>query len=316
MNKNQEFILSTPVLLIGFNRPDTINEVFNRIRDAIPQKLYVAVDGARENREGEKELVEQVKQIVKKVDWPCQTHYHFNDVNKGAEVTVSSAIFWVFEKEEFAIILEDDIVAPLSFFKFMQEMLVKYKDDKRIGIVSGNNFTPIDLGNDDDYFFAKYGHSCGWGTWRRTWEKFDLNIEVKSEHLKKEFLKKITNIKAEANFYKKNFYAMKKRGIGNNTWDVVANYISRVNNYVNIVPRVNLTSNIGIYGLHARGASEYHYREFDENFEVKKHPSKVECNNEYDKYHFIEHIYKNRRPLYQRIVNKVSRTFISKNYFK
>jgi hypothetical protein len=316
MTNHLENKITVPVLLVGFNRPDTTQQVFNRIRNAKPEKLYVAIDGPRKDKDGEQQLVEQVKEIVKKVDWPCQTHYRFSDVNKGAEVTVSSAISWVFEKEEFAIILEDDIVAPISFFIFMQEMLVRYKDDERIGIVSGNNFTPIDLGNDEDYFFAKYGHSWGWGTWRRTWKKFDLNIEVKDEHLQDDFLKTISNSKAEALVYKKRFTAMKNRGPGKTTWDFVANYIARVNNFVNIVPRVNLTSNIGIYGLHARGVSDYHFREFDENFQVKKHPSKVECNIEYDKHHFIEHYLKKRRSLYQRIVNKISRILTSKNYFK
>jgi len=307
--------ITVPVLLVGFNRPDTIQVVFNHIREAMPEKLYVAIDGPRRDKEGEQNLVEQVKEIVKKADWQCQTYYRFNDENKGAEVTVSSAISWVFEKEEYAIIMEDDIVAPVSFFRFMQEMLHRYKDDERIGIVSGNNSTPMDLGNDDDYFFAKYGHSWGWGTWRRTWEKFDLNIEVKDEHLQKEFLRKISNSKAEAKFYKKRYSNMKKRGAGNSTWDFAANYIARVNNFVNIVPRVNLTSNIGIYGLHARGVSKHHYREFDENFEVKNHPSKVECNVEYDKYHFIEHIYKNKHNLYHRVINKVYRMLFSRNYY-
>lgn len=304
--------ITTPVLLIAFNRPDTTQVVFDHIRNVKPSKLYVALDGPRKNKEGEEELCNKVKQIVKNVDWPCEVNYRFNDENKGAEVTVSSAISWVFEKEEYAIILEDDIVAPKSFFIFLQEMLVKYKNEQKIGLVSGNNTTPMDLGNEDDYFFAKYGHSWGWGTWKRVWDKFDLNIEVKEEHLKNEFLWKISNSKAELKFYKKRFLNLKNKGPGNSTWDYVGNYIFRINNYLNIVPRVNLTSNIGVFGLHAKGETDLHFRSYDENFVVKNHPNKIEFNTEYDKFHFNEMYNKKRRSLYQRIVNKISRILASK----
>ena len=38
---------------------------------------------------------------------------------------------WVFEKEEQAIILEDDCIPNLDFFRYCDEMLEKYKDDER-----------------------------------------------------------------------------------------------------------------------------------------------------------------------------------------
>ena len=117
--------ITVPILLIAFNRPDTSEIVFQKIREARPEKLYVALDGARSHKIGEDKLVEKVRQIVSNVDWPCETHYKINEENKGAEITVSSAISWIFETEEYAIILEDDIVAPLSFFKFAEEMLIK-----------------------------------------------------------------------------------------------------------------------------------------------------------------------------------------------
>lgn len=308
--KIEDFKLTIPVLLIGFNRPDTTKEVFRRIKLAKPQKLYISVDGARNNKPGEFELVGQVKQIVKNVDWPCETHYLFNEVNLGAEVTVSSAISWVFDSEEFVIVLEDDIVAPISFFKFMQEMLLKYKDDERLGTVTGNNFTPIDLDNDDDYFFAKYGHSWGWGTWKRAWKNFDLNLVVPEAHLTPTFLKKITNSKAEQKYYLKRFKSINDNGPGKSTWDIVGLYYFRTNNKLSVIPRVNLTSNIGVYGLHANGETDHHFRSFDDSFEVNNHPKEVKCFTRYDVHHFKTFI-KPDKPLLKRVVNKIRSLFIS-----
>jgi len=298
--------ISVPVLLVAFNRPDTTKIVFQKIKEARPEKLYVAVDGPRPYKMGENNLVEEVKAIVNHVDWPCETHYKYNETNKGAEVTVSSAIKWVFESEEYAIILEDDIVAPLAFFRFAEEMLIRYKDDERIATVTGSNFTPIPLPDDADYFFAKYGHSWGWATWRRAWKDYDLNVVIPNEHLKKSFLKTVCQSKAELNYYQKIFKAMHDRGPGNSSWDYVALYYHRVNDKLSIIPRVNLTSNIGVFGLHAKGQTEHHFRPVDESFVVKKHPVRVICFTDFDKHHFKTYINK-KSPLILRAIRKIKR---------
>ncbi len=302
----EQFVLEAPVLMVAFNRPDTTQNVFQKIREARPQKLYVAVDGPRSNKEGEEQLVEEVKEIVKAVDWPCQTQYRFNETNKGAEVTVSSAISWVLENEEYVIIIEDDIIAPLSFFKFAQEMLKKYKHEERIATVTGSNFTPIPVSGNIDYFFAKYGHSWGWATWKRAWEGFDLNVEIPEKHLSLSFLKTITTSKTEAKYYKKLFSRLQKNGAGDNTWDYIGLYRHRINDSLSIIPRVNLTSNIGIYGLHARGKTEHHFRAVDEEFKVQNHPDRIECFENYDKHHFKTYINK-KKLLHKRIANRLFR---------
>lgn len=92
--------IRVPVLIIAFNRPEITKQTFKYICAAKPQNLYIAVDGARAAKDGENILVNQVKEILQNIDWPCETHYKFNDSNLGAEITVSSAISWVFETEE------------------------------------------------------------------------------------------------------------------------------------------------------------------------------------------------------------------------
>lgn len=297
--------ITTPILLIAFNRPDTTSVVFEYIKRAKPTKLYIALDGARANKPYEDIVCNAVKDIVERVDWDCEVHYKINDSNKGAEITVSQAIRWVFEREEYAIILEDDIVAPLSFFKFAQEMLVKYKDDENIASITSNNFTPMPTPNGDDYFFAKYGHSWGWATWRRVFSDFDLDMKVNQEHCNLSYLQTITNSIEEAKYYQKIFFNIIKKGVGNSTWDNIGLYKHRINQSLSIIPSVNLSSNIGVVGLHARGQVDTHYRTFDEGFVVKQHPEKVVCYDDYDKYHFIKHIYK-KKYFYKRVLKKIN----------
>jgi len=289
----KNIIITKPVLLIAFNRPDTTKKVFQKIREAKPEKLYIAVDGARLVKNGESKLVEQVKEITKNVDWKCETHYKFNESNLGAEVTVSNAITWVLEKEEYVIILEDDIIAPFSFFQFAQEMLEKYKHHENIYMISSCNQTPMEIQNNEDYLFSKYGHTWGWATWKRAWERFDLYINDFDKYLDSDILNALTDTKAEKKYWYNLLKRMKYQGSGNNNWDYCWLYIQFKEQALSIVPKNHISSNIGIYGLHARGQTTSHYRPYDEHYIVKKHPIKVIRNIEYDKYHFNNHINKN-----------------------
>lgn len=47
--------LKTPILFLVFNRLDTTKKVFAEIRKAKPEKLFIASDGPRENKKGERE---------------------------------------------------------------------------------------------------------------------------------------------------------------------------------------------------------------------------------------------------------------------
>ena len=60
----------TPVLLLAFNRPDTTRLVLEEIRKINPKKLFVSVDGARNEEELKK--VNEVRKIVSSVDWDCK----------------------------------------------------------------------------------------------------------------------------------------------------------------------------------------------------------------------------------------------------
>lgn len=50
-----------------------------------------------------------------------------------------------FDHTEQLIVLEDDCVPHRDFFPYMAEMLERYKDDTRIGLISGFNHFGLEL---------------------------------------------------------------------------------------------------------------------------------------------------------------------------
>jgi len=240
--------LTTPVLFLIFNRPDTTQKVFNAIRQAKPKQLFVAADGPRPDREGEKEKCQRARQIATSVDWDCEAKTLFRDKNLGCKIAVSSAIDWFFENVEEGIILEDDCLPEQSFFQFCEKMLVRYRNDTRIMMVSGTNYLFNKIKISESYFFSKYYAIWGWATWRRAWMKYDIKMNSWPEFRNNKQLTWIFNDKEIIEYYTNMFQAVYSKRI--NTWDIQWVYSCIFNNGLSIVPGKNLIANIGVTGTH------------------------------------------------------------------
>lgn len=275
---------NTPILFLVFNRPDTTQVVFNRIREVQPARLYIAADAPREGRDDEKLRCEEVKGIVAKVDWSCEVRHLYRDKNLGCKIAISSAISWFFEQEEQGIILEDDCLPDLSFFPFCEELLERYKDDQRIGHIGGNCFLPGIVKNGWSYDFCNITHIWGWATWRRVWKSMDVNFpfwEKYPERRKSLFCNKWEEI------YFNSFIpdALYHRH-GLNPWGVFYYYMLRTQHQLSIYPSVNLVTNIGLGDPNATHTTKNAHKLFVPSTPIHfplKHPEYIMCNREIDR---------------------------------
>jgi len=268
--------LKTPVLFLVFNRLDTTKQVFEAIRQAKPPRLYIAADGPRESKQGEAEKVKAVRDYVMScINWNCEVKTLFREENLGCKYAVSSAIDWFFENEEMGIILEDDCLPSQSFFWFCEELLEKYKNDLRIGQVSGFNYGYNNKNIKYDYFFSKYPQIWGWASWAERWERYSLELEDFDEikdlnqfsilFNQKELLKRISV-----------FENVKNNKI--DTWDYQWSYVLYKNSQFTIIPKYNCIINIGFgkNATHTSGTNLYSHINLQE-FLCKKlnHPNYI-----------------------------------------
>ena len=63
---------NTPILFLIFSRPDTTEQVFQRIRAIKPSRLYVAADAPRDNRPDEAKRCAETRSIIDRIDWDCE----------------------------------------------------------------------------------------------------------------------------------------------------------------------------------------------------------------------------------------------------
>ena len=232
-----------PILFLVFNRLDTTKQTFSVIQKIQPPRLYISSDGPRFGVTGELEKVEIIrKYVISNVNWPCEIKTLFREKNLGCKLSVSNAIDWFFKHEEQGIILEDDCLPNTSFFSFCDELLEKYKNNKDVAVISGNNFNPNKIGN-ADYYFSKIPLIWGWATWRRTWNMYDMEMSNYLNFKKENKIKKVWRDKLVQNYWLYTFDQVYDNKI--NTWDYQLTFSIFLNNSLCICPNANLVSNIG-----------------------------------------------------------------------
>ncbi len=289
-----EKALTKPLLFMVFNRPEKTQKVWDQIILAKPSKLYISIDGPRNHIPTDAEKVQQVKDIVKNVGWVCDVKYLIHEKNLGCTLAGKTAFDWVFSQEEEMIELEDDVVPTQSFFWFMQEMLEKYKNDDRIAYVCAENYG-IKFGN-ATYFFSKYAGSWGWATWKRVYNLWEYKLDSLEKTVNTQSFIDSFVSKFQYEFWKKRFYHWKY--IGGNTYDLQGFYLVHKYNKLNIIPNVNLITNIG-WDMEASNTivsstSDISAQKFGNipSFEINEivHPTNIDSDDNIElrwfKYHF------------------------------
>ena len=309
--------LKTPVLFLIFKRLDTTKQVFEQIKKAKPPRLCIAADGPREYVEGEAEKVKTVREyVLSNIDWNCEVKTLFREKNLGCGKAVSEAITWFFENEEQGIILEDDTVPSQSFFWFCEELLNRYKDEKKVWHIGGTNFQDGIIRGNGDYYFSALNHIWGWASWADRWKYYDFKLEKISDD---SFLKKIFKSSKEYKYWKSIFEKMKSdKPI--DTWDYQWTFTMWFNGGLAVLPNVNMVSNIGFCedATHTKIENELSNKQKYELL-IVKHPASVERNVTADEYTFKKVFYQGS--FLMRGIKKIYRIFISlwsfkKNYNK
>jgi hypothetical protein len=237
--------MKTAVLLVTFNRLDYLKEVLTAVSKAKPPRLYIASDGPRPEKDGEKEKVQEVRDyLLSHIDWDCEVKTRFLEVNSGGcGKGVSGAVTWFFENEPEGIILEDDCVPDLTFFSFCEELLDKYRNDKRVWHIAGD--APIEADDiKESYYFAKIQHCWGWASWADRWKHFTYDIS----HYGEDVIKKFSDDKYVQKYWKKIQEHMNRKEI--DTWDYQWTFNIVANDGLCINPTHCLVSNIGDFGVH------------------------------------------------------------------
>lgn len=239
-----------PILVLAFNRPDHIMESMKVIREYQPRRLYLACDGPRNYKEGEMEAVNFTREtMINYINWPCDVKTLFREENLGCAKAVSSAISWFFDNEEYGIIIEDDIIVSIDFFRLCEKLLPYYKDEEKIMQIAAHNpCARVDTSS--DYSFLHVIRIWGWATWRRAWKKMDMSMSKWPEINKWDIIKTFGLFHGTIRwlyYWGPTYKNLEK----SNSWATRWYFSCYCNNGLSICPNVNLIKNLGLHdGTH------------------------------------------------------------------
>ncbi len=232
-----------PIAMIVYKRADLTIRSFAAIRELKPAKLYIIADGPRDASE-EKKVREVREYLDTHIDWDCEVHRNYAPQNIGLRYRMPTGMKWVFETEEKAIFIEDDIDATQNFFYFCKEMLEKYEQDERVLMVTGSNIYPEDPSfGKEQILFSQFASIWGWACWKRSFELYDVNMRSWPQVRKSGEMKQRLTPEAY-DFYRVLFDDLQYHW--HRTWDYQWTYIMLCGKGLGIVPRYNLVKNIGM----------------------------------------------------------------------
>ena len=237
VNKMDEFKLNSPVVFFIFKRAKQTSRVFQAITQARPSKLYIVADGPRNKNESED--CQLTRKIVDQVDWGCTVYRNYSNENLGVRDRIITGLDWVFEREEKAIVLEDDCLPHSSFFRYCEGLLDFYEANPQVMHISGDNFLFGAKASKESYYFSKYAHVWGWATWKRAWNRFhQWNFENPP------FDMRIFQSDTEKAFWLQIYHEIKSCQL-DYTWDYQWSVVCMAYRSLCAMPNVNLVSNIG-----------------------------------------------------------------------
>lgn len=239
--------MNTPVLLLVFNRPDLLKKQINALRKVQPSRIFVSADGARIDRDTDRELCSKVQQVIREdIDWDCEVIKRYLEKNLGCGVAPSTGISWFFEHVDEGIILEDDCIPDPSFFAYCQQLLEKYRCNESVMSINGGHFPmePKPIFVDKSYYFSHYPHLWGWATWKRAWSKFAFSLGDVDTDIANGLFDGIVDIPRACSDWRKKFKSVAD-GQCKDIWDYQWVYACWKSRGLSILPSTNMVENIG-----------------------------------------------------------------------
>ncbi len=231
-----------PILFIIYNRADSTEKVFNEIRKARPNQLFIAADGPKDNSEDRNNCF-KTRNIISMIDWDCKVKTQLQEHNLGCKLHVNNAISWFFGCIDEGIILEDDCLPSQSFFIFCSELLQQYRKNDRVMMIGGVNFHPDNFKINHSYYFSYLNHIWGWATWKRAWDHYDITMSEWKNLKKTKWIKNFTHSRIYEFAYREAFYKTHSGVL--DTWDYQWLFSCWIHEGLSILPSTNLVSNIG-----------------------------------------------------------------------
>lgn len=308
-----------PIILFTYNRPWHTKQTLEALLKndlASDSVLYIYSDGPKLNASADQiNKINEVREIIHAVVGFKDVIIVESDVNKGLANSIISGVTEVMNIHEKVIVLEDDLITSPYFLKYMNISLRFYEDFPSVFSISADrppqNKMRIPDNYEFDVFVSLRPYSTGWATWNAKWKNIDWSLK----HFDK--LSENANIKNALNRGGNDLFDLYKKQYNSeiDSWAIRFCFHHFANHSISILPVNSFVYNIGFDGSGTHSPKQYR----DESF----HFSDLHNFNFLDILYedkwiinaFYSSFYPKKRPIWEKIINRISRILGGENVF-
>lgn len=233
-----------PITIFVYNRPWHIWKTIEALQKNVlanKSELFIFSDGPKDD--DDKKKVEEVRRYIRTISGFKKVSIVERKTNYGLAKSIIDGVTDIVNEYGNVIVLEDDLITSNGFLKFMNKSLKLYKNNNRIGMVSGYVF-PLKA-YPQKPFFLRGGNCWGWATWKRAWSLFETNSEIILSYILKNNLSEEFDYQGYAGY----ITALKKLRKGPRTsWAILWYGTQFMNLLFAYHPNYSLIQNMGFDG--------------------------------------------------------------------
>lgn len=175
------------LLIVAYKRPNEVRKILDVAAESDIRRVYISVDG-HNNQDEQKSFHSEFLSITREFAHKFENLALFlREENVGCAPAVLSSVDWVFNKETFVAILEDDCIPANAFFAFCRNSLDFLNTDASLMLSCGSQFAPKELTR-GHWAKSPYALTWGWATSRAKWLELRELFHRNSEELNRENL--------------------------------------------------------------------------------------------------------------------------------
>ncbi|SEK50093.1 methyltransferase domain-containing protein [Halomonas daqiaonensis] len=189
---------NAPIIVFAYNRPDHLRQTLDhlaRAEDARDSDLWIFCDGFKPG--ADPVPIDAARAVARNPAWHARfasVRVETSDINIGLALSIITGVSRVMEEAGKAIVVEDDLLVAPDFLRFMNDCLDFYRDDSRVGSVTG--FSPLPApppGYAHDVMALPRNCSHGWATWADRWRAVDWDARGAAQLLNEHALRRRFN---------------------------------------------------------------------------------------------------------------------------
>ena len=187
MRMNSKF---APIVIFNYARPGHTRALLESLAmnpEVADSDVFIFCDGPKTGCSGvSMKNINLVRKIAKRFDKARKVEVVSRNENFGLARSIITGVTDIINKYNRVIVLEDDLVLSPGFLNFMNQSLEIYENVEGVDHISGYWYPHKWNSKLPETFFYRATSCWGWGTWKKSWEKLELDpVELRNKILRR-----------------------------------------------------------------------------------------------------------------------------------